>query len=415
MSLFENTLKQIRKASELMKLHGNVEEILRHPERVIEVSIPVLMDNGKLRVFQGFRVQHNSIRGPYKGGVRYHPKVDMDEVKALSTWMTMKCAVVDIPLGGAKGGIVVDPKELSARELEQLTREYTLAISPFIGPEMDIPAPDVYTNPQIMAWMMDEYSKIKGRNVPGVVTGKAVEIGGSLGRDSATSQGGVYVLEEYLKSIGKEAAGLTVVVQGFGNAGSHVARLLHDLGMKVIALSDSESGLYCPDGLLPEKAITCKAEKGKVGECAPEGQKCEIITNEALLELECDILILSALENQLTGENAAKVQAKTILELANGPITPEADEILKGMGVDILPDILSNAGGVTVSYFELVQNQMNYYWSLEEVLAKLKPIMTRAWRTVKDNASKYDCTYREAAFITALKRLEAAIKMRRGE
>ncbi|KKU80157.1 MAG: Glutamate dehydrogenase, partial [Candidatus Peregrinibacteria bacterium GW2011_GWA2_47_7] len=355
-----------------MKLAGNIEEVLSHPERVIEVSIPILMDNGKLRIFQGFRVQHNSIRGPYKGGVRYHPKVDMDEVKALSTWMTMKCAVVDIPLGGAKGGIVVDPKELSARELEQLTREYTLAISPFIGPEMDIPAPDVYTNPQIMAWMMDEYSKIKGRNVPGVVTGKAVEIGGSLGRDSATSQGGVYVLEEYLKSIGKEAAGLTVVVQGFGNAGSHVARLLHDLGMKVIALSDSKSGLYCPDGLLPEKAITCKAEKGKVGECAPEGQKCEIITNEALLELECDILILSALENQLTGENAAKVQAKIILELANGPITPEADEVLKTKGVDILPDILSNAGGVTVSYFELVQNQMNYYWSLEEVLGKDK-------------------------------------------
>ena len=415
MSLFENTLKQIRKASELMKLHGNVEEILRHPERVIEVSIPVLMDNGKLRVFQGFRVQHNSIRGPYKGGVRYHPKVDMDEVKALSTWMTMKCAVVDIPLGGAKGGIVVDPKELSPRELEQLTREYTIAISPFIGPEMDIPAPDVYTNPQIMAWMMDEYSKVTGRNVHGVVTGKAVEIGGSLGRDSATSQGGVYVLEEYLASIGKEAAGLTVVVQGFGNAGSHMARLLHDLGMKVIALSDSKSGLYCPDGLLPEKAIACKAEKGKVGECAPEGQKCDVITNEQLLELPCDILILSALENQLTGENAAKVQAKIILELANGPITPEADEVLKTKGVDILPDILSNAGGVTVSYFELVQNQMNYYWSLEEVLGKLKPIMQKAWRTVKGNAEKYSCTYREAAFITALKRLEAAIKMRRGE
>ncbi len=397
-----------------MKLHSNIEEVLSHPERVIQVSIPVVMDNGKLRVFQGFRVQHNSIRGPYKGGIRYHPQVDMDEVKALSTWMTMKCAVVDIPLGGAKGGVIVDPKELSLRELEQLTREYTLAMAPFIGPDIDIPAPDVYTNPQIMAWMMDEYSKVKGKNVPGVVTGKSVEAGGSQGRDSATSQGGVYVLEEYLALKGMEAKGITVVVQGFGNAGSHVARLLHEKGMKVIAISDSKGGLHCPEGLQPDAAIVCKIEKGKVEECVPAGVKCDVITNEALLELECDILVLSALENQLTGENAAKVKAKVILELANGPVTPEADEILKGMGVDILPDILANAGGVTVSYFELVQNQMNYYWSLEEVLSKLKPIMQRAWRTVKENSSKYGCTYREAAFITALKRLEAAIKMRRG-
>lgn len=415
MSLFENTLKQIRKASELMKLSANVEAVLSHPERVIEVSLPVVMDDGKLRVFQAFRVQHNSIRGPYKGGIRYHPQVDMDEVKALSTWMTMKCAVVGIPLGGGKGGIVMDPKALSPRELEAVTREYARAMAPFIGPEMDVPAPDVYTNPQIMAWIADEYSKIHGKNVLGVVTGKAIETGGSQGRDTATSQGGVYIIEEYLKSVGKNPQGMTVAVQGFGNAGSHVARLLHELGMKVIAISDSKSALHCPDGLIPEAAMVCKAEKGQVGECAPVGSKCDVITNEQLLTLPCDILVLSALENQVRVDNADSIQAKAIVELANGPVTPEADEILARKGVPVIPDILANAGGVTVSYFELVQNQMNYYWSLEEVLAKLKPIMQNAWKEVAGNAMLFKCTYREAAFITALKRLEAAITMRRGK
>ncbi|MFA5789031.1 MAG: Glu/Leu/Phe/Val dehydrogenase [Candidatus Gracilibacteria bacterium] len=421
MSLFENTLKQIRKASLLMNLSSNVEAVLSNPERTIEVSLPVVMDDGKLRIFQAFRVQHNSIRGPYKGGIRYHPQVDMDEVKALSTWMTMKCAVVGIPLGGAKGGIVMDPKELSPRELEAVTREYARAMTPFIGPEMDIPAPDVYTNSQIMAWIADEYSKIKGHNVLGVVTGKAIETGGSLGRDTATSQGGVYIIEEYLKSVGKwplDSAGLrpvmTVAVQGFGNAGSHVARLLSELGMKVIAISDSKSALHCEDGMDPSAAIACKVEKGQVGECTPVGAKCDIITNEQLLALPCDLLILSAMENQIRADNAENIQAKIIVELANGPITPEADEILARKGIPVIPDILANAGGVTVSYFELVQNQMNYYWSLDEVLGRLKPIMQGAWRDVKANADKFACTYREAAFITALRRLEAAITMRRG-
>lgn len=415
MSLFENTLKQIRKASALMSLSSNVEAVLSHPERIIEVSLPVVMDDGHLRVFQAFRVQHNSIRGPYKGGIRYHPQVDMDEVKALSTWMTMKCAVVGIPLGGAKGGIVMDPKTLSPRELEAVTREYARAMTPFIGPEMDVPAPDVYTNSQIMAWIADEYSKIKGHNVLGVVTGKAIETGGSLGRDTATSQGGVYIIEEYLKSVGKNATGLTVAVQGFGNAGSHVARLLRALGMKVIAISDSKSALHCEDGMDPDAAIVCKAEKGQVGECTPVGATCDIITNEQLLALPCDILVLSALENQVRVDNADKVQAKLIVELANGPVTPEADEILARKDIPVLPDILANAGGVTVSYFELVQNQMNYYWSAEEVQAKLKPIMVNAWKDVHGNAEKFKCTYREAAFITALRKLEAAITMRRGK
>lgn len=415
MSLFKNTQEQIRKAARLMKLPSNIEEVLKHPERVIEVSIPVLMDNGKLRIFQGFRVQHNSIRGPYKGGIRFHPKVDMDEVKALSAWMTLKCAVVDIPLGGAKGGVAVNPKELSLRELEALTREYTLALAPFIGPNRDIPAPDLYTNSQTMAWMADEYSKIKGRNVLGVVTGKDVEIGGSIGRDSATSLGGVYVLTEYLKSVGKKLKGHTVVIQGFGNAGSHAARLLHERGAKVIALSDSTSGLFCSSGLIAEKALSCKLRTGRVGECAPKGKKCAVISNSELLKLPCDILVLSAMENQITAANAGAVHAKLILELANGPVSPEADGILKKKKVVVLPDILANAGGVTVSYFELVQNQMNYYWSQEEIGEKLERIMKRAWETVKENAKRYHCTYREAATITALKRLEAAIKWRRGE
>lgn len=414
MSLFENTLAQLDRAAKLMNLNVNIEEVLRHPERIIEVAIPVKMDNGSLRVFRGFRVQHNSIRGPYKGGIRFHQDVDMEEVKALATWMTMKCAVVGIPLGGAKGGVIVDPKELSPRELEALTRQYTLALSPFIGPEIDVPAPDVNTNPQIMAWIVDEYSKIKGYPSPGVVTGKAVEIGGSEGRNSATSQGGIYVLEEYLRDFAKEKDGMTAVVQGFGNAGSFVAKMLHEKGFKVLAVSDSKGALYCEEGLEPDKALSCKVEKGQVGECVLAGQSCKMISNQELLELECDVLVLSALENQVTKDNADKIKAGLILELANGPVTPEADEILKGKGIDVIPDILANAGGVTVSYFELVQNQANYYWTAEEVQEKLKKIMCDAWTAVSSHAKKYNCTYREAAFITAMHRLEQAIQMRRG-
>lgn len=405
---------QIEKASKLMKLDPGVETILRHPERIIEVSVPIRMDNGALRVFTGLRVQHNSIRGPYKGGIRFHQDVDIDEVKALATWMTMKCAVVNIPLGGGKGGITVDPKELSAGELERLTREFTRQIAPFIGPDIDVPAPDVYTNPQIMAWMADEYSKFHGRNVLGVVTGKPLSVGGSEGRADSTSQGGIYILEEYLKDHGKTPQDMTVAVQGFGNAGSHVAHMLHDAGFKVIAVSDSKGALYCKDGLRPNEAILCKAEKGQVGECFGSGEACEMITNETMLELECDILVLSAMENQVHAENAPRVKAKMILELANGPVTPEADEILQARGIPVIPDILANAGGVTVSYFELVQNQMNYYWTAAEVQEKLKLIMREAWHSVASDAKKYNCSYRIAAFITAMKRLEDAIKTRRG-
>lgn len=415
MSLFENTLKQMQKASKLMKLDPNVETILSNPDRIVEVSVPVKMDNGAIRVFRGFRVQHNNVRGPYKGGVRYHPNVDMDEVKALATWMTMKCAVVGIPLGGGKGGIIVDPKELSMRELEEMTRRYTVAISQFIGPDVDIPAPDVYTNPQIMAWIVDEYSKIHGKNIPGVVTGKSIAVGGSQGREDATSQGGVYVLKEMLVNYWKkDFRETTIVIQGFGNAGSYIAKMLHKEGFKIIGVSDSKGGLYCKDGLSPDDAAICKIDRGSVSECFGVGESCEMLSNEKLLELDCDILVLSALENQVTKENAGNVKAKIILELANGPVSPEADEILEEKAVKVIPDILANAGGVTVSYFELVQNQMNYYWTALEVDQKLHTIMTSAWKAVHETSVKYNTSLRSSAYIVALKRLEEAIKLRGG-
>jgi glutamate dehydrogenase/leucine dehydrogenase len=417
MSLFENTLAQIRKASDLMGLSANAREVISRHERILEVSVPVRMDDGSVRVFQGYRCQHNSLRGPYKGGIRYHPDVDLGEVKALSAWMTMKCAVVGIPLGGGKGGIVVDSKKLSPRELEAMTREYTRAITPFIGPKMDIPAPDVYTNSQIMGWIADEYSKMKGENVLGVVTGKALAMGGSEGRDTATSQGGMHVLMEYLKERGVSPVGLRVAVQGFGNAGSFMAKFCQEAGMNVVAVSDSKNGVACEAGLDIPTVMAGKAEKGEVALCTNAGiagAACSVISNSDLLAFDCDILVLSALENQVTAENAGNVRARMILELANGPITPEADEILKGKGVPVIPDILANAGGVTVSYFELVQNEANYYWSAEEVQAKLKPIMVKAWMDISKNQKQYNCTYREAAFISALRRIADALKWRRG-
>jgi len=403
-----------------MKLDPHIETHLSHPQRILEVSVPVHMDSGAVQVFRGFRVQHNNARGPYKGGIRFHPQVDMEEVKALATWMTMKCAVVNIPLGGAKGGVIVDSSQLSERELEALARGYTRAIAPIIGPKKDIPAPDVYTTPQIMAWIADEFSMLHDRNVLGVVTGKPIPVGGSAGRAEATSQGGVYVLLEALKAQNMNPSETRIVIQGFGNAGSNVAKLLAEEGFKIIGVSDSKGGLHCEGGLYPQQAIACKREEGSVGECfvagieykEEEGAACRKVTNEELLELDCDVLVLSALENQVTKDNAANVKAKVILELANGPTTPEADEILKGMNVLIIPDILANAGGVTVSYFELVQNESNFYWSAGEIQTRLKEIMEKAWESVEQTAKKHNATLREAAFIVALKRLEETMQMR---
>ena len=421
MSFFENTLQLIEKAAKIMKLEPDVKEILSHPNRIIEVSVPVKMDNGKVKVFDGFRVQHCDLPGPYKGGIRYHQDVNMEEVKALATLMTFKCAVVNIPLGGGKGGIIVDPKKLSKGELERLTRKYTDRLAPFIGPELDVPAPDVNTDGQIMAWIADEYTKVTGKNGFGVVTGKPLSFGGSLGREKATARGGIYVLDEYMKEKGMKVKGTTVVIQGFGNAGANAARILDEAGFKVIAVSDSKGGICCKDGIHAIKAIQCKMEKGSIHECTvagkvdyhiSKGASCERLTNEELLEVECDILILSALENQVTAKNAKKIKAGMILELANGPVDAEADEILASRKITVIPDILANAGGVTVSYFELVQNQMNYYWPSEEVQERLKVIMVNAWKRVSELQSKYRCTLRTAAFISALERLSELMKVR---
>jgi len=403
MSLFENTLKQIKRASFLMSLDKNVEQVLSAPQRIIEVNIPVVMDNGELRMFRGYRVQHNNYAGPYKGGIRYHQQVDLEEVKALSAWMTIKCSVVGIPLGGGKGGIEVDPKELSEGELERLTRKYVELIAPVIGPETDVPAPDVNTNAKIMSWIADEYSKIVGKPSPGVVTGKPVGQGGSEGRNNATAQGGFYVIDELSKVKNFEAKNTRVIIQGFGNAGSIAAEIMSAAGYQIIGASDSQGGIISEQAIDVKKALEVKESTGTVMNY--EGEGIRKVTNEELLESECDVLVLAALENQVTASNAGKVRAKIILELANGPVAPEADEILKTNNVVVVPDILANAGGVTVSYFEMLQNADGNYWAEADVNEKLKNIMVKAWNEVSANVEKYQATYREAAFITALERL----------
>jgi len=418
MSLFENTLKQINKAASIMGLDKDVLTLMSNPQRIVEVSIPVKMDDGSLRIFQGFRVQHSNYAGPYKGGIRYHQDVDMGEVKALSAWMSIKCSVVGIPLGGGKGGIVVNPKELSVGELERLTRGYVKAIADVVGPTKDVPAPDVNTTSQIMDWFSDEYSKYVGHDAKGVVTGKTLENGGSKGRSIATAQGGVYVLDEIAREQGLVPANTRVVIQGFGNAGGVVAQLLGKKGYQIIGASDSQGGIVCNHGFNPDALLQCKVEKTTVKNChldmeklvQTEGASCKMVSNEELLETECDILILAALENQVHVGNADRIKAKFIAELANGPTTPEADEILANRGIMVVPDVLFNAGGVTVSWFEMLQNAENKYWSEEEALQKLLPIMVDSWKAVKGNAEKYGCTLREAAYITSLQRIADKIK-----
>jgi len=409
MSLFENTLKQINKAATIMNLDKNVLTLMSTPQRIVEVSIPVKMDNGELRMFQGFRVQHSNYCGPYKGGIRYHKDVDMGEVKALSAWMSIKCSVVGIPLGGGKGGIVVNPKELSVGELERLTRGYVRAIADIIGPTKDVPAPDLNTTPQIMDWFSDEYCKLVGRDDKGVVTGKTLEHGGSKGRNIATAQGGVYVLDEVAREKGLVPANTRVIIQGFGNAGGVVAQLLGKKGYQIIGASDSQGGVIFEKGIDSDALLQCKADKTTVINCDTQfgGKR---VTNEELLETDCDILILAALENQVHVDNADKIKAKIVAELANGPTTPEADEILAKRGVMVVPDVLFNAGGVTVSWFEMLQNAENKYWSEEEALQKLLPIMIDGWKALKANADKYGCTLREAAYVTSLQRIADKIK-----
>ena len=376
---------------------------LMTPDRIVEVSVPVERDNGQATVFQGFRVQYNNVLGPYKGGLRYHPQVDMEEVKALALWMTVKNAIVDVPFGGGKGGIKVDPKDLSEKELERLTREFTKKLFPIIGPELDVPAPDVNTGPKIMAWIVDEYSRLRGKETPAVVTGKPLAKGGSEGRTEATGLGGSYVLKRMIEKAGRRPENFTVAIQGFGNVGSFLALFLNQMGFKIVAVSDSKSGLYAPEGLTDiQKLIDWKEKKGTLAGGHPGAKK---ISPKSILTLPVGIIAPAALENALTRENAAQVKAKIILEMANGPTSLEAEKILNRKKVQIIPDVLANAGGVAVSYFEWFQNVKGEKWSKEAVFKKLEEKMNVATDKVYEIA-KEKISLREAAYLVALKKIK---------
>jgi len=409
LSLFESGQAQLDEVAGILNLEPGIHAILREPMRELHVSIPVRMDNGNVKVFKGFRIHYNDALGPCKGGIRFHPDETIDTIRSLAAWMTWKCAVAGIPLGGAKGGVICNTKEMSPGEVERLSRGYIDAIWQFIGPEVDIPAPDVYTNPQIMAWMMDEYSKLKGFNCPGVITGKPIALGGSLGRGDATARGAMFTIIEAAKHLNVDLAAATVAVQGYGNAGSYIAILMNDiLGSKIVAVSDSKGGIYNKQGLDPHRVFQHKAETSSV----INFPGAENISDEELLELEVTVLCPSALENVITERNASKIKAKIVAALANGPITPEADEILVDNGVFVIPDFLCNAGGVIVSYFEGVQNAYNYYWDEEEVHERLSKKMTKAFQDVLSESLKRKVSMRIAAYIVAVARVAEAMRLR---
>jgi glutamate dehydrogenase/leucine dehydrogenase len=395
-------------AAEYLKLDPGLRQVLRTPKRVLEVSIPTKMDNGQLKVFTGYRVQHNVARGPAKGGIRYHPNVTLDEVKALAAWMTWKTATVNIPYGGGKGGVICDPKRMSKSELERMTRRYTSEILPIIGPERDIPAPDVYTDSQTMAWIMDTYSMTVGYSALGVVTGKPVSLGGSQGRNEATARGCLYVAEEACRVKKISLRGATVAVQGYGNAGSIAARLFAEKKAKIIAISDTRGGVFNSRGIDPMKALRYKERSGTVVGMPGASR----ISNDDLLTLKCDILIPAALENVITLHNADQIKAKIIAEAANGPTTPHADEVLARKGIMVLPDILANAGGVTVSYFEWAQDLQGYFWQENEVNSRLEVVMKRAFNDVHETMRKYHTHMRAAAYILAVGRVADATTVR---
>src|SRR6201997_2276287 len=399
---------QFDMAAEYLKLDQGLRQILRTPKRVMEVSIPTKMDNGQMKVFTGYRVQHNVSRGPAKGGLRYHPNVTLDEVKALAAWMTWKTATVNLPYGGAKGGIICDPKRMSKGELERMTRRYAAEIQPIIGPEVDIPAPDVYTDAQTMAWIMDTYAMTVGHAAPGVVTGKPVSIGGSEGRNDATGRGCLYVAEEACKVKKVSLRGATVAIQGFGNVGSAVARLFAERKAKIVAISDSRGGVHNPRGIDPLRALRYKERSGTVVGMPGASR----ISNDELLALKCDILVPAALENVITLHNADTIKARIVAEAANGPTTPHADEILARRGITVLPDILANAGGVTVSYFEWVQNQEGLLWDSDEVNVRLQKIMARAFHDMLEAMRKHHVPPRAAAMSVAVGRVAEATLVR---
>ena len=401
-------LQQLAETAQRIDLPPAIHEKLKYPKRILTVSIPTAMDDGSERVFTGYRVQHSMERGPCKGGIRYHPDVTLDEVIALAMWMTWKCAVVNIPYGGAKGGVICNPKQMSAGELERMTRRFTCELMPIIGPEMDIPAPDVYTNAQVMAWIMDTYSMNKGYVVPGVVTGKPLELGGSLGRETATARGCAFCVMEAFKALNMKAEGASVAIQGFGNAGSYCAFYVEEFGGKVVAASDSRGGVYCPDGLRVKDLMAFKRETGTVVGFGG----CDTITNAELLELDCDVLIPAALENVITVDNASRVRAKMIAEAANGPTTPQAQPILDDQGIFVIPDILANAGGVTVSYFEWVQSLQAIYWSADDVDRRLREIMVNSFDAVHQESRDKGINMRDAAFNLGVGRVAKAQMLR---
>jgi glutamate dehydrogenase (NAD(P)+) len=407
-NVWEMAQRQLDGVAQIIGLNESLHGYLREPKRILEVSVPVRMDNGEFRMFKGYRVQHNMSRGPAKGGIRYHPDVTLDEVKALAMWMTWKCALVNIPFGGAKGGVICDPKAMSMQELENLTRRFTSEISIIIGPEKDIPAPDVYTTPQIMAWIMDTFSMQHGYSIPGVVTGKPVAIGGSLGRDKATARGCLYVVNEAMQTLGLPIYGARVAIQGFGNAGMHAAQLMAEDGYKIVAVSDSRGGVANPNGLDVAGVIAHKTETGSVVGFTGG----ERIGNRELLEYDCEVLVPAALEKVITAENASRIRAKIVAEAANGPTLPEADRVLFERGIMVLPDILANAGGVSVSYFEWVQDLQENFWEEDEINSKLKRKMTRAFKETYEKSSNLHIDMRRGAYAVAVSRVAEATKLR---
>lgn len=407
---YEIAKKQIDIVADVMDLDSNIRQFLKRVERSLIVSVPIMMDDGTVKIFEGYRVHHSTVRGPGKGGLRYSLGVNLDEVKALATWMTWKTSLLNLPLGGAKGGICVDPFKLSKKELERLTRRYTAEIINIIGPDIDIPAPDMNTNPQIMAWIMDTYSMQKGRSIPGVVTGKPIEIGGSIGRADATGTGLFFVLQALVEKLELDLKSLEIVVQGFGNVGSSIADQLYKHGCKIIAISDISTAIYCEDGLDIEKLLVW-AKDGKLLKDY-KNDNYKLIGNDELLTLKCDVLIPAAVENQITEKNAEKIDTKIVLEGANGPTTPKADKILFNKGIHVIPDILANSGGVCVSYFEYIQDIHSYFWKLERINEELKRIIIEAFEETYKISKERKIPLRTAAYIIAVNRVSKAIKLR---
>lgn len=414
-NFFSDSRKQLREIAKILKVEPEILQALEEPQRLIKFQIPVQMDNGKIKIFSGLRAQHNNALGPYKGGIRFHPQVSADKVKALAMLMTWKCALVDLPFGGAKGGVIVNPRELSKAELERLARGYVREIFLWLGPETDIPAPDVNTNPQIMAWMVDEYSKLKGKDSPAAFTGKPLQKWGLNGREEATGYGGVVVLKKLQEKFNFKPKETTLAIQGFGNVGFHFAHFAFQRGYKIIALSEEKGGICVLDGLNPEETCRCREEKGKIAGCYCVGSVCDAdfgkkITNAQLLRMKVDVLVLAAVEDVITQENASEIKAKYIIEMANGPITPEAGEILEKRKTLSVPDILANAGGVIASYFEWLQSQKRKRWPRKQVLNKLSKILEKAFKEVWDLSQKENLNLKKAAYLLAIDRVVKAMQ-----